>query len=78
MSLVRKPLEGAVFKLVDTNNNDVSPYTNLTTDKHGKVKVSNLRPGTYKFIEIALLNITFYEQNLLNLQSIEVRKKLYL
>ena len=53
MSLVRKPLEGAVFKLVDTNNNDVSPHTNLTTDKHGKVKVSNLRPGTYKFIEIA-------------------------
>ncbi|PEQ68333.1 SpaA isopeptide-forming pilin-related protein [Bacillus cereus] len=49
----KKPLEGAVFKLVDTNNNDVSPYTNLTTDKHGKVKVSNLRPGTYKFIEIA-------------------------
>ncbi|MHA2893755.1 SpaA isopeptide-forming pilin-related protein [Bacillus cereus] len=46
-------LEGAVFKLVDTNNNDVSPHTNLTTDKHGKVKVSNLRPGTYKFIEIA-------------------------
>ncbi|AIE36678.1 SpaA isopeptide-forming pilin-related protein [Bacillus thuringiensis] len=49
----KKPLEGAVFKLVDTNNNDVSPYTNLTTDKNGKVKVSNLRPGTYKFIEIA-------------------------
>ncbi|MEH7150121.1 SpaA isopeptide-forming pilin-related protein [Bacillus thuringiensis] len=49
----KKPLEGAVFKLVDTNNNDVFPHTNLTTDKHGKVKVSNLRPGTYKFIEIA-------------------------
>ncbi|MEC2532434.1 SpaA isopeptide-forming pilin-related protein, partial [Bacillus cereus] len=49
----KKPLEGAVFKLVDTNNNDVSPHTNLTTDKNGKVKVSNLRPGTYKFIEIA-------------------------
>ncbi|WP_259416567.1 SpaA isopeptide-forming pilin-related protein [Bacillus toyonensis] len=47
----KKPLEGAVFKLVDTNNNDVSPHTNLTTDKHGKVKISNLRPGTYKFIE---------------------------
>ncbi len=28
-------------------------HTNLTTDKYGKVKVSNLRPGTYKFIEIA-------------------------
>ncbi|MDR4248741.1 MSCRAMM family protein, partial [Bacillus thuringiensis] len=29
----KKPLEGAVFKLVDTNNNDVSAYTNLTNDK---------------------------------------------
>ncbi|PEW80823.1 collagen-binding protein [Bacillus cereus] len=48
----KKPLEGAVFKLVDANNNEVPPHTNLTTDKKGKVKVSNLRPGTYKFIEI--------------------------
>ncbi|MED0996698.1 SpaA isopeptide-forming pilin-related protein [Bacillus mobilis] len=49
----KKPLEGAVFKLVDANNNEVPPHTNLTTDKKGKVKVSNLRPGTYKFIETA-------------------------
>ncbi|MEK5197164.1 SpaA isopeptide-forming pilin-related protein [Bacillus sp. FSL M7-0884] len=47
----KKPLEGAVFKLVDANNNEVPPHTNLTTDKKGKFKVSNLRPGTYKFIE---------------------------
>ena len=78
MSLVRKPLEGAVFKLVDTNNNDVSPHTNLTTDKHGKVKVSNLRPGTYKFIEIAAPEHYVLRAEPIELQSIEVRKKLYL
>ncbi|MEK4739812.1 MULTISPECIES: SpaA isopeptide-forming pilin-related protein [Bacillus] len=49
----KKPLEGAVFKLVDANNNEVPPHTNLTTDKKGEFKVSNLRPGTYKFIETA-------------------------
>ncbi|SMD71490.1 dihydroorotate dehydrogenase electron transfer subunit [Bacillus mobilis] len=47
----KKPLEGAVFKLVDANNNEV--HTNLTTDKEGKLTVSKLRPGTYKFIETA-------------------------
>ncbi|MGH0543620.1 SpaA isopeptide-forming pilin-related protein, partial [Bacillus cereus] len=49
----KKPLEGAVFKLVDANNNEVPPHTNLTTNKEGTFKVSNLRPGTYKFIETA-------------------------
>uniref|UniRef100_UPI0036F29537 SpaA isopeptide-forming pilin-related protein n=1 Tax=Bacillus mobilis TaxID=2026190 RepID=UPI0036F29537 len=47
----KKPLKGAVFKLVDANNNEV--HTNLTTDKEGKLTVSNLRPGTYRFIETA-------------------------
>ncbi|HDR6309355.1 TPA: collagen-binding protein, partial [Bacillus cereus] len=47
----KKPLKGAVFKLVDANNNEV--HTNLTTDKEGKLKVSKLRPGTYRFIETA-------------------------
>ncbi|MGM2766817.1 MULTISPECIES: SpaA isopeptide-forming pilin-related protein [unclassified Bacillus (in: firmicutes)] len=47
----KKPLKDAVFKLVDANNNEV--HTNLTTDKDGKLKVSKLRPGTYKFIETA-------------------------
>ncbi|UOB78955.1 Ig-like domain-containing protein [Bacillus sp. ZJS3] len=49
----KKPLKGAVFKLVDANNNEVPPHTNLTTDSTGKFKISNLRPGTYKFIETA-------------------------
>ncbi|KKZ94366.1 hypothetical protein B4147_5690 [Bacillus wiedmannii] len=45
----RKPLEGAVFKIVDVNNNDVR--TDLTTDADGKTKADKLRPGNYKFIE---------------------------
>ncbi|PGB51192.1 MSCRAMM family protein, partial [Bacillus anthracis] len=42
-------LEGAVFKIVDMNGNDVR--TDLTTDKDGKISVSDLRPGDYQFIE---------------------------
>ncbi|MED1610814.1 SpaA isopeptide-forming pilin-related protein [Bacillus paranthracis] len=45
----KKPLKGAVFKIVDVNNNDVR--TDLTTDADGKTKADKLRPGTYKFIE---------------------------
>ncbi|WP_220784645.1 SpaA isopeptide-forming pilin-related protein [Bacillus sp. BML-BC021] len=47
----KKPLKGAVFKIVDANNNDVR--TDLTTDADGKTKADKLRPGTYKFIETA-------------------------
>ncbi|HFK1684277.1 TPA: SpaA isopeptide-forming pilin-related protein, partial [Bacillus tropicus] len=42
-------LEGAVFKIVDMNGNDVR--SDLTTDKDGKISVSDLRPGDYQFIE---------------------------
>ncbi|MED1679586.1 collagen binding domain-containing protein, partial [Bacillus paranthracis] len=42
-------LEGAIFKIVDMNGNDVR--TDLTTDKDGKISVSDLRPGDYQFIE---------------------------
>ncbi|PFY74501.1 SpaA isopeptide-forming pilin-related protein [Bacillus wiedmannii] len=45
----KKPLEGAVFKIVDLNNNDVR--TDLTTDADGKTKADKLRPGNYKLIE---------------------------
>ena len=51
MNSVIKPLKGAVFKIVDVNNNDVR--TDLTTDADGKTKADKLRPGTYKFIETA-------------------------
>ncbi|KXY89679.1 collagen-binding protein, partial [Bacillus cereus] len=47
----KKPLQGAVFKIVDVNNNDVR--TDLTTDADGKTKADKLRPGNYKFIETA-------------------------
>uniref|UniRef100_UPI001F56ADCD MSCRAMM family protein n=1 Tax=Bacillus cereus group sp. BfR-BA-01379 TaxID=2920323 RepID=UPI001F56ADCD len=42
-------LEGAIFKIVDQNGNDVR--SDLTTDKDGKISVSNLRPGDYQFVE---------------------------
>ncbi|MFE7914694.1 SpaA isopeptide-forming pilin-related protein, partial [Bacillus mobilis] len=42
-------LEGAIFKIVDHNGNDVR--SDLTTDKDGKISVSDLRPGDYQFIE---------------------------
>ncbi|MZE17821.1 hypothetical protein GRA87_05170, partial [Bacillus anthracis] len=42
-------LEGAIFKIVDQNGNDVR--TDLTTDKDGKISVSDLRPGDYQFVE---------------------------
>ncbi|MDP7991662.1 SpaA isopeptide-forming pilin-related protein [Bacillus sp. MHSD_36] len=47
----KKPLKGAVFKIVDVNNKEVR--TDLTTDADGKTKADKLRPGTYKFIETA-------------------------
>ncbi|WP_242310782.1 SpaA isopeptide-forming pilin-related protein [Bacillus cereus group sp. BfR-BA-01331] len=42
-------LEGAIFKIVDQSGNDVR--TDLTTNKDGKISVSDLRPGDYQFIE---------------------------
>ncbi|PGB75980.1 hypothetical protein COM03_22870, partial [Bacillus wiedmannii] len=42
-------LEGAIFKIVDHNGLDVR--SDLTTDKDGKVSVSDLHPGDYQFIE---------------------------
>ncbi|MGW6045740.1 SpaA isopeptide-forming pilin-related protein [Bacillus mycoides] len=42
-------LEGAIFKIVDMNEHDVR--SDLTTDKDGKISVSDLRPGDYQFVE---------------------------
>ncbi len=42
-------LEGAVFKIVDMNGNDVR--TGITTDAKGKVSIPDLHPGDYQFIE---------------------------
>ncbi|TYC50529.1 Cna B-type domain-containing protein [Weissella muntiaci] len=43
------PLAGAIFKLVDANNQLVK--TNLTTDSDGNVDSGLLAPGEYSFIE---------------------------
>ncbi|SCB02335.1 LPXTG-domain-containing protein cell wall anchor domain [Bacillus mycoides] len=45
----KKSLEGAVFKVIDEHGKDV--HTDLTTDAEGKIKVSDLRPGKYQFVE---------------------------
>nr|WP_249316973.1 SpaA isopeptide-forming pilin-related protein [Bacillus sp. FJAT-50079] len=42
-------LENAVFKLLDEDGNVLQE--NLTTDEHGKIKVDDLYPGTYQFVE---------------------------
>ncbi|MBJ7931176.1 collagen binding domain-containing protein, partial [Bacillus cereus group sp. N31] len=42
-------LKDAIFKITDMNGNDIP--TELTTDVHGKISVSDLRPGDYQFIE---------------------------
>ncbi|MCU5328659.1 SpaA isopeptide-forming pilin-related protein, partial [Bacillus wiedmannii] len=42
-------LKDAVFKITDLNGNDIR--TELTTDVHGKISVSDLRPGDYQFVE---------------------------
>ena len=50
-------LEGAIFKIVDMNGNDVR--SDLTTNKDGKISVSDLRPGDYQFIETSSYWIRF-------------------
>ena len=42
-------LKDAIFKITDMNGNDIR--TELTTDVHGKISVSDLRPGDYQFVE---------------------------
>ncbi|MCC2378732.1 Ig-like domain-containing protein [Bacillus wiedmannii] len=42
-------LKDAVFKIVDMNGHNVR--SDLTTDKDGKISVSDLRPGDYQFVE---------------------------
>ncbi|MBU0446661.1 SpaA isopeptide-forming pilin-related protein [Bacillus amyloliquefaciens] len=44
-----KKLEGAVFKIVDSDGNTVQE--DLVSDKDGKVETSGLAPGHYAFIE---------------------------
>ncbi|WP_141520115.1 SpaA isopeptide-forming pilin-related protein [Bacillus wiedmannii] len=54
-------LEGAIFKIVDMNGHDVR--SDLTTDKDGKISVSDLRPGDYQFVETKAPNHYDLNQN---------------
>ena len=49
-------LKDAVFKIVDMNGNNVR--SNLTTNKDGKISVSDLRPVTISLLKRKLLLIT--------------------
>ncbi|MDA1877789.1 SpaA isopeptide-forming pilin-related protein, partial [Bacillus cereus group sp. BY112LC] len=44
-------LEGAVFKIVDANDEKKVIRENVKTGADGKVTVKDLEPGTYRFIE---------------------------
>ena len=46
-------LEGAIFKIVDMNGNDVR--SDLTTNKDGKISVSDLRRATISLLKRKLL-----------------------
>lgn len=45
-------LEGAEFIIVDAHDTKKVVRKGLTTDEHGKVSASDLRPGDYQFIEV--------------------------
>lgn len=45
----KKPLQGAVFKVVDENG--VTVQENLVSREDGRVHALNLSPGTYSFVE---------------------------
>ena len=47
-------LEGAVFKIVDMNGNDVR--TGITTDAKGKVSIPDLHPETINLLKQQLLS----------------------
>ncbi|MDA9471007.1 SpaA isopeptide-forming pilin-related protein [Enterococcus sp. 5H] len=62
-------LIGAVFKVVDQNGNIVQD--NLTSDLSGKVNVTGLAPGNYKFVETKapngyILNTEEYSFSIIN------------
>ncbi|WP_182201148.1 SpaA isopeptide-forming pilin-related protein [Paraliobacillus salinarum] len=44
-------LQGVIFELQDENDEVVPGYESLETDENGKIKISNLEPGNYRFVE---------------------------
>lgn len=59
----KNPLEGVKFNLLDENKQIL--YTELTTNKEGKVTIENLIPGTYYLEETSTLNgYAVYEEQI--------------
>lgn len=48
------PLEGVTFDLLDSNKNVV--YSNLKTDKEGKIQIEGIMPGKYYLVETNALD----------------------
>ncbi|WKC57201.1 SpaA isopeptide-forming pilin-related protein [Lactococcus cremoris] len=48
---VKNPLQGAEFKVLDSNNQVVSGYEKLTSDSSGNVTIEKLTPGKYSLVE---------------------------
>lgn len=56
-------LEGVKFRLLDENNEIL--YTELTTDKDGRIVIENLSPGVYYLEEISTVNgYAVYEEQI--------------
>ncbi|MDU6580290.1 MAG: SpaA isopeptide-forming pilin-related protein [Lactococcus lactis] len=48
---VKNPLQGAEFKVLDSNGQVVSGYEKLTSDSSGNVTIEKLTPGKYSLVE---------------------------
>ncbi|WP_461221508.1 SpaA isopeptide-forming pilin-related protein [Lactococcus cremoris] len=48
---VKNPLQGAEFKVLDSNDQVVSGYEKLTSDSSGNVTIEKLTPGKYSLVE---------------------------
>ncbi|WP_142348488.1 SpaA isopeptide-forming pilin-related protein [Bacillus toyonensis] len=57
----KETLEGAVFKIVDANDDTKVIHKDLVTNSDGKLVVDDLRPGNYKLIETKAP--TYYDVN---------------
>ncbi|MFB1052033.1 SpaA isopeptide-forming pilin-related protein [Paraliobacillus sp. JSM ZJ581] len=47
----KEPLKGVIFELQDEHGAVVSGYERLETDANGKITISDLEPGNYRFVE---------------------------
>ena len=68
-------LEGAVFKIVDANDEKKVIRENIKTGADGKAIATDLRPGDYKFIEVTAPKYYDKIQIRLNLRSQKVKRR---